>query len=405
MRDNDLFQLALGITSPWFVASSDFDGDKRRLDIRLDFKAGSRFDCPECSAPGCPVHDTVEKTWRHLDFFQHQAFLTARTPRIDCVKCGVRLVTVPWARPGSGFTLLFEGFAMALAMHLPVAVAAERFLKITDKRLWRIVFHYVEAAVARMELGHVRRVCIDETAAKRGHDYITLVVDIDGRRVVFVADGRSADTVLQFADHLEERGGDASHIKQASIDMSPAFIKGVTENLTEAEITFDRFHVMKLIGEAIDTVRRDEVKARPELRGTRYAWIKNAANLTRRQSAVLDTLSQTNLKTARAWRMRLAFQDIYAQPTRAWAEMFFDKWIGWAKRSRLEPMKAVARTMEKHRAGILAWFDSRISNGLIEGINSLVQAAKAKARGYRNSKTLKAVTYLIAGKLDLKLPT
>ena len=405
MRDNDLFQLALGITSPWFVASSDFDGDKRRLDIRLDFKAGSRFDCPECSAPGCPVHDTVEKTWRHLDFFQHQAFLTARTPRIDCVKCGVRLVTVPWARPGSGFTLLFEGFAMALAMHLPVAVAAERFLKITDKRLWRIVFHYVEAAVARMELGHVRRVCIDETAAKRGHDYITLVVDIDGRRVVFVADGRSADTVLQFADHLEERGGDASHIKQASIDMSPAFIKGVTENLTEAEITFDRFHVMKLIGEAIDTVRRDEVKARPELRGTRYAWIKNAANLTRRQSAVLDTLSQTNLKTARAWRMRLAFQDIYAQPTRAWAEMFFDKWIGWAKRSRLEPMKAVARTMEKHRAGILAWFDSRISNGLIEGINSLVQAAKAKARGYRNSKTLKAVTYLIVGRLDLKLPT
>jgi transposase len=132
---------------------------------------------------------------------------------------------------------------------------------------------------------------------------------------------------------------------------------------------------------------------------------KLIANLTRRQRAMLDTLSQTNLKTARAWRMRLSFQDIYAQPTRAWAEMFFDKWIGWAKRSRLEPMKAVARTMERHRAGILAWFDSRISNGLIEGINSLIQAAKAKARGYRNSKTLKVVTYLIAGKLDLKLPT
>lgn len=405
MRDNDLFQLALGITSPWFVASSDFDGEKRRLDIRLDFKPGSRFDCPECNAHGCRVHDTVEKTWRHLDFFQHQAFLTARTPRIACTKCGVRLVTVPWARPGSGFTLLFEGFAMALAMHLPVAVAAKRFLKITDQRMWRIVFHYVEAAVMRMDLGHVHRVCIDETAAKRGHDYITLVVDIDGRRVVFVTQGRSGDTVLQFADHLEECGGDASRIKQVSIDMSPAFIKGVTENLTEAEITFDRFHVMKLIGEAIDKVRRDEVKARPELRGTRYAWTKNAANLTPRQSAVLDTLSQTNLKTARAWRMRLAFQDIYAQPTRAWAELFLDKWIGWAKRSRLEPMQVVARTMETHRVGILAWFDSRISNGLIEGINSLVQAAKAKARGYRNSRTLKAVTYLIAGKLDLKLPT
>jgi len=404
MRDNDLFQLALGITSPWFVASSAFDAGKKRLDIKLDFKTGARFPCPDCKANGCPVHDTVEKTWRHLDFFQHQAFLTARTPRITCGTCGVRLVAVPWARPGSGFTLLFEGFAMALAMHLPIAVAAG-FLDVTDQRLWRVVFHYVEAAVARMDLSGVTRVCIDETAAKRGQDYITLVVDIDGRSVVFVADGRNADTVRQFADHLEERGGDASRIKQASIDMSPAFIAGVTENLTEAEITFDRFHVMKLIGDAVGEVRRSEVKARPELRGTRYIWAKNAPNLTVRQSTILDTLASTNLKTARAWRMRLAFQDIYAQPTREWGEMFFDKWIGWAKRSRLEPIKAVARTMEKHRDGILAWFDSRISNGLIEGINSLVQAAKAKARGYRNSKTLKTVTYMIAGKLDLKLPT
>ena len=404
MRNNDLFQLALGVQSPWFVASSDFDAGNKRLDINLDFKAGARFECPECKAAGCPVHDTVEKIWRHLDFFQHQAFLTARTPRVDCTKCGVHLVTVPWARPNSGFTLLFEGFAMALAMHMPIAVAAG-FLKITDKRLWRVVFHYVEAAVARMDLAAVTRVCIDETAAKRGQDYITLVVDIDGRRVVFVADGRSADTVRQFADHLEDRGGDASHIKQACIDMSPAFISGVTENLTEAEITFDRFHVMKLIGDAVNDVRRAEVKARPELRGTRYVWIKNEPNLTAKQSTVLDTLSSTNLKTARAWRMRLAFQDIYAQPARVWGELFFDKWIGWAKRSRLEPMKAVARTMEKHREGILAWFESRISNGLIEGINSVVQAAKTKAHGYRNSETLKAVTYLVAGKLDLRLPT
>ena len=342
---------------------------------------------------------------RHLDFFQHQAFLTARTPRISCTTCGVRLVTVTWARPGSSFTLLFEGFAMALAIHLPIAVAAERFLKITDQRLWRIVFHYVKAAVARMDLSDVTRVCIDETAAKRGQDYITLVVDIDGRRVVFVADGRSADTVRQFADHLEAQGGDASRIKQACIDMSPAFISGVTENLTEAEITFDRFHVMKLIGDAVDEVRRNEVKARPELKGTRYVWTKNAANLTAKQGNILDALATTNLKTARAWRMRLAFQDIYAQPSRGWGEMFFSRWISWAKRSRLEPMKAVARTMEKHREGILAWFDSRISNGLIEGINSFVQAAKAKAHGYRNRETLKAVTYLVAGKLDLKLPT
>jgi transposase len=164
MRDNDLFQLALGITSPWFVASSAFDAAKRRLDIGVDFKAGSRFACPDCNADGCPVHDTIAKTWRHLDFFQHQAFLTARVPRITCGACGVRQVGVPWARKGSGFTLLFEALAMALVTHMPVAAAA-RLIGEHDTRIWRIVFHYVEAAVARMDLGALRRVCIDETAA------------------------------------------------------------------------------------------------------------------------------------------------------------------------------------------------------------------------------------------------
>ena len=148
MRDNnDLFQLALGITSPWFVAASNFDGVKKRLDIGVDFKAGSRFACPDCNADGCPVHDTAEKMWRHLDFFQHQAFLTARVPRISCTKCGVKQINVPWARKGSGFSLLFEALAMTLVAHMPVAAAA-RLVGEHDTRLWRIVFHYVKAAVA-----------------------------------------------------------------------------------------------------------------------------------------------------------------------------------------------------------------------------------------------------------------
>jgi transposase len=404
MRDTDLFQLALGITSPWFVAAADFDGDKRRLDIRIDFKAGSRFACPECKADGCPVHDTAEKTWRHLDFFQHQAFLTARTPRVTCTKCGVRLVDVPWARKGSGFTLLFEALAMTLVTHMPVAAAA-RLVGEHDTRLWRIVFHYVAAAVGRMDLADLRRVCIDETAAKRGHDYISIFVDIDKRRVVFVTDGRDAKTVDRFADHVDDHNSDASRIKEVCIDMSGAFIKGVTENLTEATITFDKFHVMKLIGEAVDKQRRIEVKARPELRGSRFVWLKNEQNLTTAGRAQLATLSKQHLKTARAYQLRCAFQEVYAQPTRGWAELMLDQWDSWAMRSRIEPIKDVARTIRRHRDGILAWFDSRIANGLIEGINSLVQAAKAKARGYRNSETLKAMTYLIAGKLDLRLPT
>jgi len=404
MRDTHLFQLALGIDSPWFVSASDFDAEGKRLDIEIDFKSGARLPCPDCKAADCPVHDTTKKTWRHLDFFQHQAFLHARTPRIKCSKCGVRQVEVPWARPGSGFTLLFEALAMMLVIHMPVAAAA-RMLGEHDTKLWRVVHHYVETALAELDLSALKRVSIDETAARRGHNYITLFVDIDQRRVVHIAEGRGADTVSGFADWVDDHNSDASRIKEVCIDMSGAYIAGVSENLTEAEITFDKFHVMKLIGDAVDKVRRDETKSRPELKGSRYLWLKNDANLSARQMATRNSLARANLKTGRAWAMRLTFQDIYKEPNRRWAEVQFDRWCSWVRRSRLEPMKQVAATLMRHRDGILAWFDSRIANGLIEGINSLVQAAKAKARGYRTLKNLVAITYLVAGKLDLRLPT
>jgi transposase len=404
MRDTDLFQLALGLVPPWMVKACAFDADAKRLDIEIDFARGGRFPCPMCAKADCPVHDTSMQEWRHLDFFQHKAFLHSRTPRITCPDCGVKQIAVPWARPGSGFTLLFEALAMTLVTAMPVAAAA-RLVGEHDTRLWRVVVHYVEAALARLDLADLRRVCIDETAARRGHDYISLFVDIDSRKVVFIADGRSAGTVAEFADHVDAHNGDASRIKEVCIDMSGAFIKGVTENLTEAEITFDKFHAVKLVNDAVDKVRRAEVRERPELKGTRYAWVKNEANLTATQAAQIGSLSRTNLKTVRAWHLRLAFQDIYAAGSRGWAEIVLDHWYAWAIRSRLEPIKDVARTIKRHRDGILAWFDSRIANGLIEGINSLVQAAKAKARGYRTLRNLKAITYLITGKLDLGLPT
>jgi transposase len=404
MRDTDLLQLALGLVPPWMVAAADFDADRRRLDIEIDFARGGRFPCPACGKPDCPVHDTARQTWRHLDFFQHQAFLHARTPRVTCPDCGVKQIAVPWARPGSGFTLLFEALAMTLMTAMPVAAAA-RLMGEHDTRLWRILHYWVEKARERADYAQVKRVAIDETAARRGHDYITLFVDIDARRVLYVADGRDAGTIAQFADDLEAHNGDASRIKEVCIDMSGAFIKGVADNLTEAEVTFDRFHAVKLVNDALDKVRRAESKERPELKRSRYLWLKNEPNLSAGQAAQLGSLAGTNLKTARAYRLRLAFQDIYAQPSRGWGELFLDRWISWARRCRLEPMRQVAATIKRHRDGILRWFDSAIANGLIEGINSLVQAAKAKARGYRSTRTLKAITYLIAGKLDLRLPT
>ena len=404
MRDTDLFQLALGLVPPWLVKAANFDAEKKRLDIEIDFTRGGTFACSGCGKPDCPTHDTVTKTWRHLDFFQHQAYLTARVARTKCDDCGVRLVDVPWARPGSGFTLLFEALVMAMISAMPVNAAA-RLVREHDTRLWRVIIHYVEQALARADFSSVARVAVDETAAKRGHNYISLFVDIDQRRVLHVADGKDAKTVAAFAADLEAHGGRKENIAEVCIDMSAAFIKGVGDHLPEAQITFDKFHAVKLVNDAVDEVRRAEAKERPELKRSRYLWLKNRRNLSAGQQASLGSLTRLNLKTVRAYQMRLAFQDMYAEPSRWWAEGFLDRWLSWAMRCRLEPMKAAARTIKQHKEGILRWFNSRIANGLIEGINSLVQAAKAKARGYRSIRNLKAIVYILAGKLEMRLPT
>lgn len=404
MRDTDLFQQALALVPPWLVTASRFDAAARRLDIDVAFPKGTRFACPICGSADCPVHDTEAKTWRHLDFFQHQAFLHARVPRVRCEACGVRQVVVPWAREGSGFTLLFEALAMTLMIAMPVAAVA-RLTREHDTRLWRLLRHYVEEARARADYSKATKAAFDETAAKRGHDYVSLFVDLATRRVMFVADGKDAATVEQFAADLQAHGGAAANITEVCIDMSPAFIKGTKEHLPAASITFDKFHAVKIVNEAVDMVRRTEQKSRPELQKSRYVWLKNQANLTKTQNDTLTSLADLNLKTARAYQIRLGFQDLYDQPTREAALAFFKKWYFWATHSKLRPVIDAARTIKRHQDGILRWFDTKIANGLLEGINSLVQAAKAKARGYRSTDNLKAIIYLVAGKLELRLPT
>jgi transposase len=403
MRDTALLQLALGLTPPWTVSRSDFDPEAHRLDIQIDFAPGSRFACPVCGAADCPAHDTERKTWRHLNFFQHQAFLTARVPRIRCETCGIKTVNVPWSRPDSGFTLLFEALVMTMVSAMPVAAVA-RIVGEHDTRLWRVVHHYVDQARARIDTSDVTRIAIDETAARRGHNYITLFADIDQARVLFATEGKNAETVVAFAGDLAAHGGDPEAIEEVCIDMSPAFIKGVAENLPEAAVTFDKFHAVKIVNDAVDQVRRGEQKRQNVLKGTRYIWLRNPANLSERQQAILDALPTHHLKTARAYQMRLAFQDLYQQDSPQQAAQYLKRWYFWATHSRLSPMIDAAHTVKRHWDGIMRWFDSKIANGLIEGINSLVQAAKAKARGYRSIRNLKAMVYLLAGKLDLRLP-
>ncbi len=397
--------MALGITDPWMVESVVFDPAKKRLDIRINFNRGATFNCPTCDMGGCKAYDTNEKTWRHLNFFQHEAYITARVPRVGCSDCPPRFVDVPWARKGSGFTLLFEAMVMTLAKQMPVKAIAS-FVSENDTRLWRIIHHYVDNAREKADHSEVERVGLDETSSRRGHNYVTLFVDMDTPRVLMATEGKGADTVASFKKDLTEHGGNPESITEFCSDMSPGFISGVEKNFPHAHLTFDKFHIMKIINEAVDEVRRQEQKNRPELKRSRYIWLKNPKNLKPSQIETLEELKlpKLNLKTSRAYHIRLNFQQFFDQPTED-AEAFLKKWYFWATHSRLEPIKEAAYTIKRHWDGVLRWFRTRITNGLLEGLNSLIQAAKARARGYRTTRNLCTMIYLLAGKLDFDLPS
>lgn len=447
----ELFRLALGLVPPWQVTSVKFDQEGGTLQIGLDFPRGSRFACPceGCTESACGVHDTEEKSWRHLDFFEHQAFLTARVPRVDCLTHGVHRVAVPWARPGSGFTLLMEVAMLTFAKQMPIAPLA-KMARVHDTRIWRVLEHHVTLARASMDFSGVTKVGMDETSARRGQDYVSLFMDLEARRVMFATPGRDADTVKAFADDLAAHGGKPkTQVKEVCCDMSPAFVSGVGSYLSEPpdeaapneegtvaeqsavmasaadvaagqpgdgsgeavaetdlhspEVIFDRYHVVAKINEAVDEVRRAEAKTRPELKRSRYVWLKNETNLTAKQREKLAWLTRPSmqLKTARAARWRDDFNEFYNKATAEEAEDYLRRWCYGAKRSRLDPIKEFVATVEAHWDGILAWHKHRLSNGLLEGTNSLVQAAKRRARGYRSKQKMITIIYLIAGKLPL----
>jgi transposase len=379
MRDTDLFQLALGLSSPWMVTRSEFDAEGGQLDLYVDFPRGSRFACAQCGREGCAVHDTQEETWRHLDFFQHRTFLHARTPRVTCADCGVRKVVTPWARAGSGFTLLFEAYVLALAKGMPIANAAKRVGE-HDTRLWRIVEHYVWRAVEALDLSEVRRIAADETSARRGHDYISLFVDMARRKVVYVAEGEDAATVTEFAQFLEAHGGDRKAVTDACIDMGAAFEAGVKANFPQAEITFDKFHVIKLANEAVDEVRRQEARDNFQIKGRRYIFLKNVDRLTSEEKATLSELEAQNLDTTQAMQIRMNLQQLFTMDAQT-ARRFLDRWNAWVQVCDLGPMKRLAKTIMAKAEGILRSIQTGLSNGVLEAINGNVQAAKRKAKG------------------------
>jgi transposase len=404
MEIGKLFEMALSIQDPWYVKELTFNDENRQLNIHIDFKRGSKFyyqDDDNKQEGYFPVHDTVEKSWRHLNFFEHECYLYCRTPRIKLPDGSVRLVSPPWSGVNSGFTLLFEALILELCRHMPVATVG-KLIGESDDKLWRILGKYIQEVKGQEDYSEVSKVGVDETSRAKGHDYISLFVDLEKKRTLFIADGKDSQTVAAFARDFESHKGKPEQISDVSCDMSPAFIKGVRDCFPVAEITFDRFHILKIINEAVDKVRREEVKLHSILTGTRYIFLKNNDNLTNKQKEQLSEikLSKLNLKTVRALHIREAFQSIYQSATIHEFEILLKKWFWWATHSRLEPLREAAHTIKRHWQGVINWKRSRISNGLLEGLNSLIQAAKSKARGYSSSKNFKIIAYLITGKLD-----
>ena len=335
-----------------------------------------------------------------MNFFQYKAFIHSRTPRSDCPTHGVHLVNVPWSRPGSEFTLLFEALVLALIAQMPV-LAVARIVDEHDTRLWRILHHYVDEARAADDHSQVRNIAIDETACQRGQRYISLSYDTDARRLLFATPGREAFTVGCIAKDLEEHGGKPEQIENVACDMSKAYLHGIGVHFPHAAVTIDKFHLMQLMNEALDEVRRQEQQYVSDLKYSRYVWLKNRPNLTAAQARLFEDLSRRNLKTARAYRMKLALQEVYRSPDRTTAEEGLKRLYWWLSHSRLEPMKAMAITIKGHWDAILNYFDHRRTTGALEAINGLLQAARSKARGYRNVNNFITMAYLIAGKLPL----
>lgn len=399
----DLFQTALGITAPWYIESLKFNVEQSRLDIFINFQRGATFKDNEEDDPSgkeYKAYDTVKKQWRHMNFFQHECYLHARVPRIKRDDGKVRLIPPPWSGKLSGFTLLFEAFLIQMCRSMPVHHVS-KLTNTSDYRLWTLLELYVNAARFDEDYSNLHTVGMDETSAAKGHDYITLFVDLEEKKTVFVTDGKGSETVKEFVADLQEHNGKPEQIKQVSCDMSPAFIKGVREKLAEAEITFDKFHIIKIINEAVDSVRREEAKTNPLLTGARYALLKNESNLTAKQKATRDSLSlpSLNLKSIRAMQIRETFQQLYTATSKEDFEAKLKKWYFWATHSRLKPIIKAAKTIKRHWNGVLQWKDSQINNGLLEGLNSVIQAAKRKARGYKKPH-YKIMVYLLTGKLD-----
>lgn len=413
MTPERMFHELLGLGMNWEVVESRFEKESGTvfLTIRETERLWESVRCPEEGGMVYCYDHTEELTWRHLNVFQHRCEITCRLPRGKCRQCGhVFRVRPPWEGLSMHFTKEFEAFVLLLVREMPVSRVAE-MVDETDTRLWRMLFRQVDAAYAEADFSSVCCVGVDEMNVRKGHEYITVFADLLAKRVLFAIEGKDKETWVKFLEAFEKHNGHRHGIQQASMDMSKAYQAGVAENCRDAQVVFDKFHVIKNANEAVDKVRRAEIRLGGKgvweaLNKSQWLWRKNPENLSDDEQKRLTGIKDKNLGTAKAYQMRLVLQDIYLSTNASIARHRLKAWCRWVrwvarfyKYNLLASMVKLAQMVQNHLEGILAHWKWGITNAFMEGLNSVFSATKRKARGYRSTVHLITMLYFIAGKL------
>lgn len=404
MRDKDLYAQILGIESPWQVANVELRVSEEEVVVHVEQKEGTRSCCPTCGKES-PGYDSRTRRWRHLDTCQYKTILVADVSRVECKAHGVVTVSVLWAEPGSGFTAMFEALVIDWLKEAST-LSVSRLMNLSWNAIDGIMQRAVERGLSRRKETCVTQIGVDETAFRKRHDYVTIVSDQTGGTVLHVGNDRKKAGLKDWYGGLSEAQRES--IKSVSMDMWPAFINATLESIPGAEekIAFDKFHVAKYLGEAVDKVRRQEHKALmaegyDDLKGSKYDWLYNPGNMTHQQKIRFKMLRESTLKTARAWAIKELAMSLWHYVSKTWARKGWEQWLSWAVRSRLNPIKEVARIIKTHLWGILNAIVLKVSNGPAEGINSRIKTIKVRSRGFRNKKRFANAIYFHLGGLDL----
>lgn len=401
MNSIEIFQMALQLSTPWHITNVSFKEatkGKKELHIEIGFEKGYSFD------KGAKVHDTKERTWRHLNFFEHECYLHCKVPRVKLADGKVRTAEVPWARKGSGFTLLFEAFGMALIeREMPVNKVAD-LIGEYPQRLWNIFNYWISIAYQDDDQSEVSQIGVDETSVRKGHEYVTVAADLSTRRVIHVTPGKDQHTIGHIKEHLRSKGVEPEQVTDACIDMSTGFIAGMLEHFPKASVTFDKFHVVKLLNEAMDDVRKREAREHALLKGHKYTLLKPDHKLSAQGKQDKEDLLELLPTIGKAYRLKTLFQDFWEFENKQEGAAFLAYWCDLVEEEGILAFKKFTKTLKAHWSGIVNYIESQIANGVMEGINSKIQLAKRRARGYRNITNFINMIYFIAGKLKFNYP-